>query len=309
MKWNSILPLILGLLVAACHAPTASTSLGSLVLQVNSKAPRSILPSNLDSFGFQVQGTSVGGGALAVTNSTTGNFTLGNLVADTWTLQIDQLDSAQNVIATGKTSVVVAAGQVTNATISLTPPPGFGTLHLSASWPPSQLVDEVSGTLTSLSGSAMAVSLTVTGATADLVMSDLATGSYVLVLSPKSVGQNVAAPVTETVLIGKGKASTGAFVLSDGQFLPVYRHVTYDGNNNDGGILPIDSTSYVAGQLVSTALPGSLVKSGKVFGSWNDAKNGTGTKYSPGQNFVMPGRDVTLFAIWVDSGTIAVTVK
>ncbi len=75
--------------------------------------------------------------------------------------------------------------------------------------------------------------------------------------------------------------------------------VTYDGNGNTGGSVPVDSNSYTAGQAV-TALNnlGSLVKSGAAFDNWNTQVGGSGTTYTPDQVFLMGSTNLTLYAQW-----------
>jgi hypothetical protein len=124
---------------------------------------------------------------------------------------------------------------------------------------------------------------------------------------------------------------------------PTYR-VTYDGNGNTGGVPPVDSTSYLQGQIVTvlgnTGAPaqarsifsgwntasngrgttyaqgkvaweqsgsGVLVKSGSIFSGWNTASDGSGTSYAPGQTFPMGAANVTLYAVWTAGGSFTVT--
>ena len=84
--------------------------------------------------------------------------------------------------------------------------------------------------------------------------------------------------------------------------------ITYDGNDNTGGTSPATATYYM-GQSAHAGTSGTLTKVGKVLGSWNTASDGNGTQYLQGQVFTMPASNLTLYAIWVDSGTIYVTVQ
>jgi len=86
---------------------------------------------------------------------------------------------------------------------------------------------------------------------------------------------------------------------------PVYT-VTYDGNGNTGGIVPIDSTSYEQGQVVAVlGNSGGLVKTGYVFAGWNTQADGAGSTYNG--SFAMGSSNVTLYAKWTSNPTYTVT--
>jgi 6-phosphogluconolactonase (cycloisomerase 2 family) len=75
--------------------------------------------------------------------------------------------------------------------------------------------------------------------------------------------------------------------------------VTYNGNGNTGGSVPVDPASYQQGQIVTILdNTGSLVKTGDSFGGWNTAAGGSGTAYTAGQTFTMGTANVTLYAQW-----------
>lgn len=75
--------------------------------------------------------------------------------------------------------------------------------------------------------------------------------------------------------------------------------VTYNGNGNTGGTVPIDSNTYLKGQSVTVlGNTGSLVKTGFSFSGWNTQANGSGTTYTQGQTFILGGSSVTLYALW-----------
>ncbi|MEQ8175518.1 MAG: InlB B-repeat-containing protein [Syntrophomonadaceae bacterium] len=75
--------------------------------------------------------------------------------------------------------------------------------------------------------------------------------------------------------------------------------VAYDGNGNDGGTAPTDSSSpYQSGAAVTVlGNSGGLTKSGYDFVGWNTAADGSGTSYGEGATFTITG-DVTLYAVW-----------
>jgi uncharacterized repeat protein (TIGR02543 family) len=80
--------------------------------------------------------------------------------------------------------------------------------------------------------------------------------------------------------------------------------VTYDGNDNTGGTLPADVTSYASGSTVTIlGNSGALTKSGvAVFAGWNTASDGTGTNYVGGNTFTIT-QNTTLYARWVSAGS------
>jgi len=80
---------------------------------------------------------------------------------------------------------------------------------------------------------------------------------------------------------------------------PTYT-VTYNGNGNTGGSVPVDNTNYETGQTVTVpGNPGNLVKSGYTFVGWNTAEDGMGTNYGQGSTFNMGSSNVILYAKWI----------
>lgn len=75
--------------------------------------------------------------------------------------------------------------------------------------------------------------------------------------------------------------------------------VTYNGNDNSTGEVPVDASSpYVAGTSVTVLdNTGLLTKDNYTFAGWNSTANGSGTKYAPGSNFTI-SNNVTLYAVW-----------
>ncbi len=73
--------------------------------------------------------------------------------------------------------------------------------------------------------------------------------------------------------------------------------VTYNGNTNDAGSVPVDPTGYANGATVTVLGPGSLSKTGDTFAYWNTAVDDSGTIYGPGATFTISA-NVTLYAEW-----------
>jgi hypothetical protein len=85
--------------------------------------------------------------------------------------------------------------------------------------------------------------------------------------------------------------------------LPVKFHVTYNGNGNTGGTLPVDSNIYDPGAKVPVlANTGGLTLEGCTFAGWNTMADGRGKGYDPlnrTPKFLIAGdKDVTLYAVW-----------
>jgi uncharacterized repeat protein (TIGR02543 family) len=84
--------------------------------------------------------------------------------------------------------------------------------------------------------------------------------------------------------------------------------VTYNGNGNDGGQVPVDENEYLEGEVVSIfGNPGNLEKTGYNFVGWNTQPNGGGDSYSRGNTLIMGTSNVTLYAMWKADITYSVT--
>jgi uncharacterized repeat protein (TIGR02543 family) len=87
--------------------------------------------------------------------------------------------------------------------------------------------------------------------------------------------------------------------------------VTYDGNNEDTGTVPSDSTSYSSGDLVTVASnSGTLDKTGYWFNGWCTTQSAAGAvcsgdTYGEGDETILSG-DTTLYAQW-EGNSLTVT--
>jgi len=81
-----------------------------------------------------------------------------------------------------------------------------------------------------------------------------------------------------------------------------YYMVTYDGNDNTGGSVPVDNRRYRPGEIVVIQDQGDLARSGYSFIGWNRESDGSGTWYQPGDRFTMPAENVTFYAQWEPDG-------
>jgi uncharacterized protein DUF1566 len=80
--------------------------------------------------------------------------------------------------------------------------------------------------------------------------------------------------------------------------------ITYNGNSNTGGTVPVDSNSYETG-MTFTVLGNTrnLVKTDHVFNNWNTATDGSGTGYTLGQTIIMASSDIILYVNWTTNFT------
>lgn len=76
--------------------------------------------------------------------------------------------------------------------------------------------------------------------------------------------------------------------------------VTYNGNGNSEGSVPVDPNKYQSGQVVTVlSNSGKLAKGGFSFAGWNTQATGAGTSYkTDGGTFPIGTANVTLYAVW-----------
>lgn len=78
-------------------------------------------------------------------------------------------------------------------------------------------------------------------------------------------------------------------------------HIAYDGNGNDGGTVPADTSDYQPNEYAFVkGNSGNLTKTDKVFVGWTDNAAGTGTVYTLDDLYTVTD-DVTLYAKWNSS--------
>ena len=102
---------------------------------------------------------------------------------------------------------------------------------------------------------------------------------------------------------GTSYSPTSTFTITSNRILyaqwtPVYT-VTYNGNTNTSGSVPVDGSSpYTSGSTVTVlGNTGPLIKTGYTFTGWNTLANGTGTSYSPSSTFTITSNRI-LYAKW-----------
>jgi uncharacterized repeat protein (TIGR02543 family) len=80
--------------------------------------------------------------------------------------------------------------------------------------------------------------------------------------------------------------------------MPLYA-VSYNGNGNTGGTVPVDTNNYPQGATIAApGNTGGLVKTGYSFNGWNTAEDGSGAPFAAGQTLTIAGANVVLFAQW-----------
>jgi M6 family metalloprotease-like protein/uncharacterized repeat protein (TIGR02543 family) len=80
--------------------------------------------------------------------------------------------------------------------------------------------------------------------------------------------------------------------------LTIAYNVTYQGNGNTSGSVPVDQTKLQNVNLTLSTNSGGLSKTGYTFIGWNTDANGTGTSYAVGSNY-SANASVTLYAQWI----------
>lgn len=84
---------------------------------------------------------------------------------------------------------------------------------------------------------------------------------------------------------------------------PETHTVTYDGNGNNAGTVPVDSKVYEEGDSVTVlGNTGNLLIDGGAFLQWNTKADGTGKAYAAGATFEMGTSNVVLYAEYTELG-------
>ena len=79
--------------------------------------------------------------------------------------------------------------------------------------------------------------------------------------------------------------------------------ITYNGNGNTSGSVPIDNNLYAEGESATVLGPANLEKTGCQFLCWNTKQDGSGTNYYAGDKIKFEKQNVTLYADWTITGS------
>ena len=108
-----------------------------------------------------------------------------------------------------------------------------------------------------------------------------------------------------SVFRASGATVTGA---AAGSTLLAAFTVTYDGNGNTGGFIPVDGITYYNNNLLNTVIvldAMNLTKTGYIFEGWNTEADGSGVDYTQGDTFTIT-TNTTLYAKWSASRIIVI---
>jgi hypothetical protein len=102
--------------------------------------------------------------------------------------------------------------------------------------------------------------------------------------------------------------STNGFTTLDGT-------ITYNGNGNKSGSVPLDVNKYSIGSTVIVKgntgnmewREGSDNKTEKLFNGWNTSSGGNGISYTDNSTFIMGWTPITLYAQWRDLPSITIS--
>ena len=83
--------------------------------------------------------------------------------------------------------------------------------------------------------------------------------------------------------------------------------VTYNGQSNTSGSVPVDSSTYLRnGSVVVLGNTGTLARTGYTWGGWTVSSNGSGTVCSGGETYTLSSTNLVLYAKW-NPNTLTVT--
>jgi uncharacterized repeat protein (TIGR02543 family) len=124
---------------------------------------------------------------------------------------------------------------------------------------------------------------------------DLTTTTY----NNSNIAYTVLADVNDNIYIGGqflNVSGVSANRIAYYDSSPTTYSVTYHAIDVSGSV-PVDTTLYSSGQVVTVLDKGNLVNTGYTFAGWNTSADGTGTNYSPPASFTITG-DTILYAQW-----------
>jgi uncharacterized repeat protein (TIGR02543 family) len=164
--------------------------------------------------------------------------------------------------------------------------------------------NQLTGTIPSLSG--------LTNLMAFSVANNQLTGDVPAVPSPNNLAYGLSGLCPNYLNAASDPAwdaATGSTPWYENCTSPATYGVTYNGNDNTGGSVPVDSGAYTSGQMVTVlGNAGALYNTGYCFAGWNTAADGSGTSYVGGNTFSMGLADVMLYAQWTPASAFPVRI-
>lgn len=292
---------------SACQNPFSAAASQKCKLAVSAGASkgRSIVPGDMSVSSYTLTMIAATGETQPY-ESSTGAFSVENLAAGDYSIEVKGLAATGTVILQGSADVTLVTGQTTSVSVPMTPyqspSGGTGTLSITVSWPAGMTFDSLSGTLTAADGQSsidLGDTYPKSKSTSCAIVEYVPAGSYLLTIEAVKAGKAVARNLTDTVLIYNGKTSTGAMTLSDADFS--YYTVAYNSNGGSGDV-PTDSKHYLAGDNVTVlGNTGGLIKDGYTWGGWTMDNESNGVVFVAGKKFsfsTIPA-SVTLSARWI----------
>jgi len=139
-------------------------------------------------------------------------------------------------------------------------------------------------------GTSVADQTVANGETATVPVEPTKAGYTFIEWQLNGVAYDFATPVTENItFLATWKADTPQ---------PGTKYtVTYYGNNNTGGTVPVDSKQYSSGDTVKVEGRNTLYRTNYTFKGWSTTKNATRVEYTAGDTFKITA-NTTLYAQW-----------
>ncbi len=213
--WLAFVPL---LAIGACtQSQPAAVATGSLMLcfgQPNLGA-RTIVPSvDLDIASYDVQGSGPDGAAFSASAVTGASSQWDDLAAGSWEVTADGKNAEGVVVATGAATATIVAGETAQATITVAPPDGQGSIQVDVSWPaPLVSTPSVIASLATEDGTTFALTTTLTSDGGSCTTGQVGSGYYYLSVQLWN-GDKLVWGRTEAVRILAGEVTRAAYPLA-----------------------------------------------------------------------------------------------
>jgi len=207
-------PFALLLVFAGCSISPDSG--GTLVLSLLDKVNARTIQPTLDMApaSWDVVGTGPEGAAFSQLGLTSATVVQKSLIPGSWLIEVTARNTGGAAIGYGSTTITVAAGEVTLASVTVRPLVGDGTLDVQVTWPAGVLTTPVLGADLAPSGSAFAPLPLNVGTNSASHLGTHANGYYALRLMLRDQGTLVWGTV-EAVRIIAGETSAALFALTN----------------------------------------------------------------------------------------------